>query len=150
LITSWTNIIIWSYISSILFCPAFGVRCSNTDDRTPVLSLAKGFIGKLFAAKGYISNKLTEQLNELGITLITGVKKNMQAFPAHLIDVVLSKKRAVIESVFNILKNKLQICHTRHRSTKNFIVHIFSVLVGYQLLENKPKINLDGINLLGI
>jgi hypothetical protein len=26
----------------------------NTDGRTPVLSLAKGFIGKLFADKGYI------------------------------------------------------------------------------------------------
>lgn len=122
----------------------------NTDDRTPVLSLAKGFVGKLFADKGYISKKLTAQLNDLGIALVTGMKKNMQAFPAHLIDVVLSKKRAVIESVFNILKNKLQMCHTRHRSTRNFIVHLLSVLVGYQLLENKPKINLAGLNLLEI
>lgn len=117
----------------------------NTDDRTPVLKLIKGFTGKIFADKGYISTKLTNQLQQFGITLITTPKKNMKSrfIPANFFDVILHKKRAVIESVINILKGKLQLCHTRHRSLYNFVVHIVSVLVGYQLLCNKPKIKLD-------
>ena len=121
----------------------------NTDDRTPVLKLIKGFTGKLFADKGYVSSKLTEQLQQLGITLITTPKKNMKSrfMPVNFFDIILHKKRSVIESVINILKGKLQLCHTRHRSLYNFVVHIVSVLVGYQLLCKKPKIKLDNFML---
>lgn len=121
----------------------------NTDDRTPVLKLLKGFTGKIFADKGYISAKLSEQLQQLGIRLITTQKKNMKSrfMPVNFFDVILHKKRSIIESVINILKGKLQLCHTRHRSLYNFIVHIVSVLLGYQLLCNKPKIRLDNFML---
>lgn len=117
----------------------------NTDDRTPVLKLIKGFTGKIFADKGYVSSKLAEQLQQAGVTLITTPKKNMKSrlMPVNIFDVILHKKRSIIESIFNILKSKLQLCHTRHRSLYNFAVHILSVLVGYQLLCRKPKINLD-------
>jgi hypothetical protein len=117
----------------------------NTDDRTPMLKLIKGFTGKMFADKGYISAKLAQQLQDLGITLITPPKKNMKSrfMPVNFFDVILHKKRSIIESVINILKGKLQLCHTRHRSIYNFVVHIVSVLVGYQLLCKKPKIRLE-------
>ena len=66
-----------------------------------------------------------------------------------MFDIIMSKKRVLIESVFNILKNKFQLCHTRHRSIKNFCVHLLSVLIGYQLSSNKPSINLNYCSLLG-
>ncbi len=118
---------------------------ANVDDRVPVMKLMSGFNGKVFADKGYIGAKLSEQLHELGITLITTPKKNMKArfMPVNFMDIILHKKRSIIESVFNILKNKLQIYHTRHRSIFNFIAHIVSTLLGYQLLCRKPKVRFD-------
>lgn len=120
---------------------------ANTDDRKPVLKLIKGFTGKLFADKGYVSAKLSEQLQNIGITLITTPKKNMKSrfMPVNFMDIILHKKRSIIESIFNLLKNKLQLCHSRHRSIFNFIGHILSTLLGYQLLCNKPKIKLDNL-----
>lgn len=117
----------------------------NADDRSPVLKLMRGFKGKLFADKGYISKRLLEQLSNLGITLITTAKSNMKSkfIPANIFDVVMHKKRSIIESIFNILKNKLQLSHSRHRSIANFVVHIVSVITGYQLFGNKPKISLN-------
>ena len=123
----------------------------NCDDRVPVIKLIKGITGKLFGDKGYIKQELTEELSKLGVTLITPLKKNMKKklIPINIFDLIISKKRVLIESVFNILKNKLQICHTRHRSIKNFCVHMLSVLVSYQFAPNKPSINLECCNLLG-
>ena len=123
----------------------------NCDDRVPVLKLIKGLTGKLFGDKGYIKKELVEELHDLGVTLITPLKKNMKArfIPINVFDIIMSKKRVLIESVFNILKNKLQLCHTRHRSIQGFCVHVLSVLIGYQLAPNKPSINLEYCNLLG-
>lgn len=122
----------------------------NVDDRIPLMKLIQGLSGKLFGDKGYIKKELAQELHELGITLITPLKKNMKArfIPINIFNLIMSKKRILIESVFHILKNKLQLCHTRHRSIKNFCVHILSVLVGYQLFPNKPHINLDNCNLV--
>ena len=123
---------------------------ANVDDRKPVLALMKGFVGKLFGDKGYISKPLATALSELGVKLLTTSKKNMKSktLPAEIIDVVYSKKRSLIESVINILKNKLQLCHTRHRSVTNFMVHTVATMLGYQLLCKKPKLNFADINLL--
>ena len=122
----------------------------NVDDRVPVMKLIQELSGKLFGDKGYIKKELTQELHDLGIILITPLKKNMKArfMPINIFDLIMSKKRILIESVFHILKNKLQLCHTRHRSIKNFCVHILSVLVGYQLSPSKPHINLEHCNLL--
>ena len=123
---------------------SFNLTKGNVDDRKPVLQLMKGFAGKVFADKGYIGKKLSEQLQKIGVTLITNAKKNMKSLnlPANIIDVILHKKRSLIESVFNILKNKLQLVHTRHRSIPNFIGHLLSVLLSYQLADDKPSVHI--------
>ena len=46
------------------------------DDRKVVPELTEGIIGKLFGDKGYISEKLCQQLQEKGLQLITRLKKN--------------------------------------------------------------------------
>ncbi len=63
--------------------------------------------------------------------------------PVNFLDIILHKKRSIIESIFNILKNKLTLSHSRHRSIFNFIEHILSTLLGYQFLSKKPKIKID-------
>ncbi len=124
----------------------------NCDDIIPVMKLIQGIKGKLFGDKGYIQKELTEELNNQGVTLITPMKKNMKArfLPVNMFDIIMSKKRVLVESVFNILKNKLQLYHTRHRSIKNFCVHMLSVLISYQLSPSKPSINLECSGLVGI
>lgn len=61
----------------------------------------------------------------------------------HLVDKLLLRKRAVIESVNDQLKNISQIEHTRHRSVWNFMANIVAALCAYALQPKKPSIKLQ-------
>jgi len=77
----------------------------NVDDRKPVPALSKRLFGKLIADRGYISQALYEQLREtFGIQLITRLRKNMKNRLLPLLDKLLLRKRALIESVVDQLK----------------------------------------------
>lgn len=54
---------------------------------------------------------------------------------------IFLRKRSLIETVFDYLKNKLQLEHTRHRSPFNMLVHLVSTLIAYQLKPSKPSIS---------
>ena len=56
-------------------------------------------------------------------------------------DRIMLRKRAVIESVNDELKNLCQIEHTRDRSFDNFIVNMLSALAAYSFFDKKPSIN---------
>lgn len=91
----------------------------NTDDRTPVLKLQQLF-GKVFADKGYVSQKLAQQLLEsAGIQLITKLKRNMKQRLMPLSERLMLRKRSIIETIIDQLKNISQIEHSRHRSPVN-------------------------------
>ena len=113
----------------------------NCDDRRCVPQLAKKLWGKLFGDKGYVSNPLKGLLGEAGIALITKVKKNMKPQEISAIDKILLRKRAIIETVIDQLKNISQIEHTRHRSFWNFLVNIIAGLAAYSWREKKPCLN---------
>ncbi|EMM98606.1 transposase, IS4-like family protein [Leptospira noguchii str. 1993005606] len=81
-----------------------------------IFSLVKNIYGKLYGDRDYISQSLFESLYEKGIQLITKLKKNMKNKLMPLVDKMLLRKRAIIESVNVELKNICQIQHTRHRS----------------------------------
>ena len=119
---------------------AFKITKGNVDDRNPVPDLTKGLIGKLVGDKGYISNNLFLELWEDGLQLITKIKKNMKNKLIPLIDKILLRKRAVIESVNDQLKNISQIEHTRHRSVWNFACNMIAGLCAYSLQPKKPSI----------
>jgi hypothetical protein len=121
---------------------AFKLTAANVDDRVPVPDMTTEIIGKLFGDKGYISKKLFEQLYEQGLQLITKVKKNMKNKLLPLIDKILLRKRAVIESVNDQLKNISQIEHSRHRSVLNFLVNLLAGLVAYTYQPEKPSLDL--------
>ncbi len=121
---------------------AFKLTPANVDDRKPVPEMTEDIIGKLFGDRGYISQKLFEELYERGLELITKSKKNMKNRLVKLIDKILLRKRAVIESVNDYLKNVCQIEHSRHRSPLNFLVNLVAGLVAYTYLPNKPSIDI--------
>jgi len=120
----------------------FYLTPGNVDDRKPVPHMAKNLWGKLFADKGYISQPMFDQLFEQGVQLITPIRKNMKNRLMPLIDKVLIRKRAIIETINDQLKNISQIEHSRHRSAVNFAVNLISGLIAYSHQPKKPSLRL--------
>lgn len=121
------------------------VTPGNVDDRDPMVikHLTHQIQGLLFADKGYMSQKLFEQLLDNGIKLITKIRSNMKNKLMESHEKMLLKKRAVIESVFDLLKEHCNIEHSRHRSPINFFENIFSALSAYAFYDKKPAIFLS-------
>ena len=134
------------------------------------MDLHKRIFGKLYGDKGYISKDLFERLFVDGVHLITKIKKNMKNSLMLLQDKIALRKRALIETVNDELKNICQIEHTRHRSFENFTTnflgkkqniiynqnlfvifykHLYILIkILYFLLSNKLKVLLSQKNLL--
>jgi len=124
----------------------FVISQAHTDDRQPLKDkkFHERVFGKLFGDKGYISNELFEKLFIDGIHLITRIKKNtctayevrgMKNSLMLMSDKIYLRKRALIETVNDQLKNICQIEHTRHRCFENFIGNTcttYEVRVWYQ------------------
>lgn len=121
---------------------SFKMTAGNTDDRSPVPDMVKNLTGKIFGDRGYISHKLFEELHAKGLQLVTRLKSNMKNKLMPLIDKILLRKRSLIETVNDQLKNISQIEHTRHRSIWNFMVNFLSALAAYALQPKKPSLNL--------
>jgi Transposase DDE domain len=123
---------------------AFCLTPGNTDDRRPVSRLVHRLFGKLVGDKGYISAPLAEQLFlEQGLRLITKLRKNMRNMLLPLADKLLLRKRALIETIIDQLKNVCQIEHSRHRSPFNFLVHLLVGLAASCHQPKKPSLGLD-------
>ncbi len=123
---------------------AFCLTPGNVDDRQPVPRLVKRLFGKLFGDKGYISQALAEHLFlEEGVQLITKRRKNMRTVLMDVADKLLLRKRALIETIHDQLKNVCQIEHTRHRSPLNFLVHLMAGLIAYCHQPKKPSLVQD-------
>lgn len=123
---------------------AFRFTPGNVDDREPVPSMVKGLFGKLFGDKGYISQELFKLLFGQGIQLVTRLKKNMKNKLMPLFDKLMLRKRALIETIGDQLKNISRIEHSRHRSPVNFFVNAVSALIAYTHKEKKPSLNIRG------
>lgn len=115
----------------------------NVDDRNVIPSLCKNIKGRLFGDKGYISQKLFEEMLEKGLRIITALRTKMKPKLMVFQESELLKKRSMIESVFHILKDILLLNHTRHRSPINFIINILGALCAYCLYPTKPSIKIN-------
>ena len=120
---------------------AFTLSPGNVDDRKPVPRLVKRLFGKLFGDKGYLSQSLFETLLDHGLQLITGIRANMKNRLMLLSDKLLLRKRFIIETINDQLKNQSQIEHSRHRSPINFVVNVLAGLIAYTWQPRKPAIN---------
>lgn len=122
------------------------VTQGNTDDRKPVPQILQHLVGKVFADKGYVSAPLAKSLlKSLGVQLITKFKSNMKNRLMSLSDRLLLRKRAIVETVIDQLKNISQIEHSRHRSPVNFMVNLLAGLIAYCHQPKKPSLNIDAV-----
>jgi hypothetical protein len=85
-------------------------------------------VGKIFADAGCVSKTLFEMLYEQGLHLITKIRKNMKNKLMLLQDKLLLKRRSLVETVFDLLKNRMDLWHTRHRSIDNAFNNMIACL----------------------
>lgn len=121
---------------------AFRLTPGNVDDRQPVPDLVKDLTGKLFGDRGYISEALREELRGQGVEIITRLKKKMKGRLMLLWDKLMLRKRALIETIIDQLKNISQVEHSRHRSATGFMVNLLSGLIAYTYRPKKPSLHL--------
>lgn len=119
---------------------AFCLTPGNVDNRHPVPKLVTGPTGSLFGDKGYLSQ---------GLHLITKLRKWMRNRLLEMSDKLLLRKRAIIETINDQLKNICQIEHSRHRSPINFLVNQVAGLIVYCHLPKKPSLGLQLLALPG-
>lgn len=111
----------------------FMITPGDVDDRKPLeyKAFMEFIYGKLVGDKGYVSKNLFERLFVDGIQLITKLKNNMKGAVMSVSDKLLLRKRAIIETVNDELKNIAQVEHSRHRCFDNFIVNMLGALAAY-------------------
>ena len=126
----------------------FMITPGDVDDRKPLEY--KVFVdliyGKLVGDKGYISKNLFEKLFVDGIQLITKLKNNMKGAMMSVSDKVLLRKRAIIETMNDELKNIAQIEHSRHSCFDNFMVNLLGALSAYCFFPKKPTIRVEPVD----
>ena len=123
----------------------YALTRANVDDRdaNTMNTLTNNVFGKLYADKGYISQTLFGRLWDKGVHLVTGLRSNMKQKLIPLYDRIMLRKRSVIESVNDMLKNVAQVVHSRHRSMNNFIMNLLAALGAYCFFSTKPHVNFD-------
>ena len=124
---------------------SFAITQANVDDREPLKNegFLKAVFGKLFGDKGYISEELQKILFVDGIHLITNIRNNMKNSLMTMSDKILLRKRSIIETVNDELKNICQVEHSRHRSVVNFITNLIAGIIAYHFLPKKPSLNFE-------
>ena len=109
----------------------------------PVPRLARRLFGKLFGDKGYLSKALRDELWRMfKVQLITGIRANMKNTLLPLLDKLLLRRRVIVETIVDQLKNISQIEHSRHHSPVNFVVNVLCGLIAYC---RKPSLNLAAL-----
>jgi hypothetical protein len=119
----------------------------NADDRKPAPKLVRNMFGKVFGDKGHISKELYEQhLQVFGVQLVTKLKPNTKnRLLMSWSDGLLLRKRAIVESVIDQLKNISPIEHSCHRSLCNFLVNLLCGLKDYVLQPKKPSLGREAL-----
>ena len=102
--------------------------------------------GKLVGDKGYICKDLFSKLFVDGIQLITKLKNNMKGQIMTNSDKILLRKRALIETINDELKNMAQIEHSRHRSVVGIMVKLMAGLAAYSFFPKKPMIDVERVS----
>jgi hypothetical protein len=128
---------------------AFKITRGSVNDGSAASSLLSMLEGLAFGDKGYIGKKLFDELLKKGLKLITRKRKNMkEKLVLSDYEKQLLNQRNLIETVFDCLKHKYHVWHTRHRSISNAMTHLMAALAAYtieplklsafKLLEQQP------------
>lgn len=114
----------------------------NVADNNPALlkQLLQGLTGICVGDRGYWTS-LFEWFYQHKLHLLVRPKRNMKKDSPCLVDHQhYLRKRALIESVNDLLVSVCDLEHTRHRKPENAFAHIAAALVAYQFLDHKPAI----------
>ncbi len=124
---------------------SFYLSQGNVSDNNAkiITKITKEIFGKVFGDKGYINKALADLLFDDGLQLITAVRRNMKQKALSNEEKLLLRKRSVIETVNDELKNICQVEHTRHRCLAGFILNIMSAIAAYSFFPKKPSIKKD-------
>ncbi|ACL24375.1 IS982 family transposase [Chloroflexus aggregans] len=115
----------------------------NVDDRKPVPTLVRKRFGTLFGAKGSLSKALRDELfRTFSVELVPGVRSHMKHALMLLMDNILRRKRAIVETIIDQRKNIAQIAHARHRSPVNVLVNLLCGVIAYCRQPKKPSLGL--------
>ncbi len=108
--------------------------------------MVKSLSGKLYGDKGDLSKALAEELLENDVELVSNVRKIMKKKVISLWDL---KKRLLIETINDQLKNISYVEHTRHLSPNGFMLNMLAGLIAYCLKENQPSIA-EAVNIVAM
>jgi len=110
----------------------------NVSDATPVPELTKDLVGKLFGDKGYIGQKLAQELLRRGLALMTRVRSNMKSLPVSFLDKALLNGRNIAETIIGHIKEFSSLRLPKHRSVFNAFTHITAAIIAYQINPLPP------------
>lgn len=119
----------------------FVLTRANVDDReeSVIDTLTGKVFGKLYADKGYISQSLFGHLWDRGVHIVTWLRSNMRQRLTSLYDRIMLRKRSVIESINDMLKNVARLVHPCHRSVHNFIMNRLAAMGAYCFSSQSRK-----------
>lgn len=115
----------------------------NVDDKKPLHMerYIKKLWGKLYGDKGYIAKELFQSHFANGIHLVTKLRKNMRsAAITPIMDAILLRKRTIVETIIDQLKNIFQIAHTQVTEAQKISSLICSAPIAYNFTEKKPSL----------
>ncbi len=111
------------------------------NDENVLQALCKNVFGKVYGDKGYILNaEKFENLFNRGVQFVSKIRNNMKNRLMDLNDKFMLKRRSIIETVIDQLKNICHIEHTRHRSPINFFNNFLSAITAYCFKTEKPRL----------
>jgi len=118
---------------------SYTLTAGNVDDRRalPQLCASGDVLGKLFGDRGYLGKKCKQQMGDLGVDLITRLRRKMKPQVLDPFDEAVLRKRGIVECVFNRMKRIFEIEHSRHRSKAGLFNTILSCLVAYVLTTDE-------------
>jgi hypothetical protein len=136
---------LWAYLCT---CLGSGTGIAFLDSTLLAVCDNPAFITTRYltawADKGYLSHPLFQQLLEtFDLQLITKPQSNMKNRLLPVEDKMLLRKRAIVETIIDQLKNISQIGSTRQRSATNFLVNLLCGLIAYRHQPEKPSLQLD-------
>lgn len=122
---------------------AFKLTPGNVSDSKMIEPLSGGLFGKLFGDKGYLNQKLFRKMLKKGLQIVTQIRSNMKNKLMDYTDRITLRKRSLVESVFHVFKDILNMDHTRHRSPVNFMTNLVAGLAAYCLSDKKPRMRME-------
>ena len=99
---------------------------------------------KEFLIRQYRSNQRISIKDFCAINVITG--NSLKKWIMTIGDRILLRKRALIETINDELKNMAQIEHSRHRSVVGFTVNLMAGLAAYSFFPKKPMIDVERVS----